>query len=108
MILAVVPQLPTPCGTLTSIRGPGTEKLNSLGLAFLFATPGCHSVEKRGADLPPLGAGLHNRPLEVGRESARGGGDEEPPGVLQQPQPTRASLARSEHTHPPRPPQPSA
>lgn len=48
MILAVVPQLPIPrdSGILTLVRGPGTYKLNSLGLAFLFATPGCHSAEK--------------------------------------------------------------
>lgn len=81
MILAVVPQLPTPRGTLTSVKGLGTHKLNSLGLALLSVTPGCHSTEKRGADLLPLGTGLHNRPLEVGRESAGGGGAEEPPGA---------------------------
>lgn len=69
MILVVVPQLPIPrdSGILTLVRGPGIHKLNSLGLAFLFATPCCQSAEKRGAALLPLGAGLYNLPLEVGR-----------------------------------------
>lgn len=69
MTLALVPKLPMPQDTQQS-GVPGTYKLNSLDLAFPFASP-CWSAEKRRVALFPPGPGLHNQPLAVRGEAAR-------------------------------------